>query len=1105
MGETVGINIVFTDLVGSTELSSRLGPEASEALRVVHFGLLRGAAEPLGGQEVKNLGDGLMLVFPSLGAALDASVAMQQAIEHHNSSGKEPLGIRVGVATGDATEEDGDYFGEPVVEAARLCAECEAGQIIASELISMLARSSSHTFTSIGELELHGVPQPVPSVTVNWEPLQVQGVVPIPERLLPDRTSPLAGRRQHLDSLRQALKDAASGTRRVTLLAGEPGVGKTRLAAQLAAEAHSQGALALYGRCDEELSLPYQPWVEAISHVLDTGPADLVDEVIRLHGPELSLLIPQIRGRFPSVEAPRSTDAETERYHLLQAVTSLITLISQDQPVLLVIDDLHWADKPTLTMLRHLFSNGASSSLMVIGTYRDSDLEAGHPLIDTVAALRREPGVEQLNVRGLDDAEMVELVSYAAAHELDESLTEMAHALCQETAGNAFFAHEILIHLVEVGDINLGDDGIWQVGKAFEDLQVPQSVRDVVGQRIARLGEESLKALRAAAVIGKEFELELLARVIGSDEDDLLDLLEAAVAATVLAEVPGHNERFRFLHALTRNTLQGELSDGRRRRVHRKIADALEESYGADPGDHVSELATHWLAASVSVDNDKAAAYARMAGQRAEAALAPEEAMRWFGTALESLEDATAPDERLRAELLVDLGTAQRNAGLADHRQTLLDAGERAKELGATDLMVAAALANGRGFLSKLGYKDEERVAAREAAIAAVGSAATAERALLLSSLAGELEYSSPYEERRALIDEALDIARGVGDQFTLGTVLNRFAISFAVPHTLEERQQTTAQARTIAHELGDVTLRFWSACADAQLAMHVGDRADLDDGIRRLVVAAQESGRPSLRWVANNLTCTALSTEGRADEMEVIAEENLAVGMDAAEPDAFDYYGASIMAARWYQGRGMEVSDQMREGAERDAEVSAYPAGLAIYLMEAGLVDEAQVLFDAAKEVNFQFRINNIWSSAVAAWGDVAEQLGDRDAAANIRDQLAPFAGQLVGNRGFSGWSVSGVLGRLEGLLGNIETAEKYFTEAEALTSRIGASYTASLDDLGRAQMYERLGGPEHAEKALFHSTRAMEVAEAHGFAMIEQHARELCETISPEGSGPT
>ncbi len=304
-----------------------------------------------------------------------------------------------------------------------------------SQLTSMLARSSDHTFTSIGDLELCGVPEAVPAMTVDWEPVQISGAVPMPDRLKPDMDLDIAGRAQELEALGQALKGTESGDKRTTFLAGEPGIGKTRLSSELAVDAHGRGALALYGRCDEELSLPYQPWVEAVGYLFETADADLLEEVVRLHGPELSLLVPSIRRRFPDVEVPTSTDAETERYRLLQAVTSMLAIISENDPVI-----------------------------------------------------------------------------------------------------------------------------------------------DVVGQRIARLGEESLKSLRAAAVIGKEFDLELLAEITGTDEDDLLDLLEAAIAAGVLAEVPGRDERFRFMHTVARNTLEGELSDGRKRRMHRKIAEALEAS-----------------------------------------------------------------------------------------------------------------------------------------------------------------------------------------------------------------------------------------------------------------------------------------------------------------------------------------------------------------------------------------------------------------------------------------------------------------------------------------------------------------------------------------------
>ena len=221
--------------------------------------------------------------------------------------------------------------------------------------------------------------------------------------------------------------------------------------------------------------------------------------------------MPSLRRRNPDLATPHSTDPETERYLLLQAVTATITLLAADAPVLVVLDDLHWADKPTLTMLRHLFTNLDAAKVMIVCTYRDSDLETGHPLIDTVAALRREPGVELFPVRGLDDLEMIALVEASAGHDLDDRATEMAVLLRRESAGNPFFAHEILRNLVESGDLVLGNDGRWVVEKEFEELVVPQSVRDVVGQRIARPGEETLKTLSAAAVIGRDFELALLA------------------------------------------------------------------------------------------------------------------------------------------------------------------------------------------------------------------------------------------------------------------------------------------------------------------------------------------------------------------------------------------------------------------------------------------------------------------------------------------------------------------------------------------------------------------------------------------------------------------
>ena len=1094
MSETVGINVVFTDLVGSTEMSSRLGPEATEALRLVHFGLLRGAAELHAGTEVKNLGDGLMIVFPSLGSALDGAVAMQQAIERHNASGKELLGVRVGLSTGDATLESDDYFGEPVVEAARLCAKCEAGQIMVSQLTSMLARSTDHTFTSIGDLELRGVPEPVPSMTVDWEPVQISGAVPIPDRLTPDMDLEIAGRVAERATLEQAFKSAEAGDKRLTFLAGEPGIGKTRLSSELAVTAHGRGALTLYGRCDEELGLPYQPWVEAIGYLLEEAGDDLLEEAVRLHGPELSLLVPSVSRRFPDVGAPASTDAETERYRLLQAVTALLSLISEDQPVLLVLDDLHWADKPTLTLLRHVFTNLKSTSLMIVSTYRDSDLETGHPLIDTVAALRRENGVEQLPVTGLDDVEMVSLVQISAGHELDDNAKSMALALRQETAGNPFFAHEILRNLVEVGDLSLGDDGRWVIKKSFDDLALPQSVRDVVGQRIARLGDESLKALRSAAVIGKEFDLELLAEVIGSDEDDLLDLLEAAISAGVVAEVPGRNERFRFMHTVARNTLQGELSEGRRRRMHRKIAEALETSIGADPGSRAGELATHWIAAAAPVEGVKAINYARMAGRQAEAALAPDEAIRWFTTALEHLDLDDEPDQQVRAEILVELGTAELNAGEPEYRQTLLDASALAQRLGDTKLMVDAALANNRGTYSKLGAVDEERIAAIEAALDAIGVEPTAERALLLGTLFSELEYGSTFERRQEITNEAVAIAREIGDDWVLASTLNRTCVTSAAPHTLADRLAASAESLEIAERLGDQALEFWARCGAFQAAIGSGDVATAEAMLGVLTSAADEIGRPSYRWIAACLNCTALGLAGDADALEEQAGATLAVGSDAGEPDAFDFYSAQLMSARWMQGRSAEITDQLLELGEATPEVTGYLAACAMFHAEDGDEELATKLLAEARQRGFDDRVNGTWSLAMSASSGTAALLGDAEAAAVLHERLEPWAGQIVCTQSLATHSISGSLGRLATVLGGFDEAEAHFAASEEVLTAAGARFMICEENLSRAELGRAKGDEEEAKQF---ADRALETAKEHGYASVERRATSLIESL--------
>ncbi|MGO9873456.1 MAG: ATP-binding protein, partial [Acidimicrobiia bacterium] len=529
MSSSVTATFVFTDLVDSTATAARLGPDGAEPLRQTHFRLLRGAVAASGGTEVKNLGDGLMVMFSSPSRALAGAVAMQQAIHRHNRSDVEPLGVRIGVSAGEAVEEDGDYFGDPVVEAARLCAASNGGQILAAEIVrSLVGRNATQSFVAVGPLALKGLPEPMDAVEVLWEPANVEGSVPLPGRLVGAASDALFGffgRGPELDALHEARKRSHTTRRCQSIfIAGEAGIGKTALVAQVARAAHSEGGLVLFGHADEDFGVAYQPWIEVFKTLVrDCDPA-LVAGLPSAQRAALGRLVPDVGGADARV-----ADPDMERMLLLEATTELLGAASRQAPMLVVLDDLQWVDAASVQLLRHMVASTTAMDVVLACTYRETDVRRGDPLNKLLADLHREANVTRIALAGLEDIEIVELLAAAAGHELDDTGVGLAHALRRETDGNPFFTGEVLRHLGESGSIVLGDDGRWTVAGDLDDLGLPRSVHDVVGRRVERLGDEALRVLCLAAVIGREFDVSVLVRLADVDEAPLLDLLDAAV------------------------------------------------------------------------------------------------------------------------------------------------------------------------------------------------------------------------------------------------------------------------------------------------------------------------------------------------------------------------------------------------------------------------------------------------------------------------------------------------------------------------------------------------------------------------------------------------
>ncbi len=1091
------VAVLMTDLVGSTAMADRVGPVAAEELRQEHFELLRGALQGTAGREVKSLGDGLMAVFASTSEALACAVAIQQAIEARNRRAEEPLGVRVGVSFGEATFDGADYFGAPVAEAARLCAHAQGGQIIVNDLVQRLGGSRhGHRFRSLGGLELRGFSEPVRAFELEWDPAPAIGIR-LPSQLREPPATQYVGRVSERDRLTELWDQARQGSRRLALIGGEAGVGKTRLSTHLALRVHSEGSTVLYGRCDEDLGVPYQPWVHALRHLVNEAPKPVLDAHVERFGGALERLTPALRERVPELAAPRDSDQETERYLLYDAVVGLLEQAAAQEPLLLILDDLHWAGGPTMSLLRHVAVSAPPMAVMVVGTYRDSELLHDHPLSALLADLHREQSVERIKLTGLNFEDVAALMEVAAGHEVDEAGRALAEQITRETAGNPFFVGEVLRHLVESGTIAQEEDGRWRVTGNLADLGLPQSVREVIGRRVERLGPDARTALSAAAVIGRDFDLELLLAVVDLSEGRLLDLLDAGVAASLLQET-GRADRFAFTHALVEYTLYEDLGHARRARLHKRVAEALEQQCGADPGERLGELAGHWAAAVATVDPAKAIHYARRAGERALEQLAPDEAARWYRRALE-LQDSSRDGDRFeRCELLIGLGEAQRQVGNPEHRQTLLDAAGLAQELGDTGRLCNAVIANSRGYTSQLGAVDSERVQALEAAADALPHD-DPRRARVLALLASELHFAGDPARCRALAADAIEIARAGHDPASLAFTLHNAIYAIQVPDTLQQRRRLAGELAELSQRLDHPPLSVLGAQRPWDVGLEAGDRSQVESALITMRTLAAAVPEPTFAWQRMIYESVWALIQGDLEAAERWAIQAFEAGTASGQRDALTIFGGQLFRVRYQQARTGELAEQLVQFAGEPGSLAGWRAFAAIALVEADRADEARAmaLAEDFQRVPWDF----LWS-LLFVWADACVRLDLTDRAAELYALLEPFPGQFAG-AGLVFGSIDWALGKLATILGRFEQAERHFAGAAELDERFGAPLLLARTRAGWARALIAGGQPEDSGRAQDLLEQADATATRLGAAGIVREVAECRLSLAPGGSG--
>ncbi len=799
------------------------------------------------------------------------------------------------------------------------------------------------------------------------------------------------------------------------------------------------------------------------------------------------------------MEAIESTDVEAERRRLAEAVGDLLATVSEAHPVLLVLDDLHWAGKPTLVLLRQLMRATRPMRLLVVGTYRDTDLDRRHPLSEMLADLRRSGEVDRIALGGLGPGGVQALMESAAGHDLDEPGRQLAIAVHHETEGNPFFVREVLFHLVESGSL-IQRDGRWTSDVQPDQMAIPEGVREVIGRRLSRLPDATNELLAVASVVGREFDLSLLAALHEGGREAVLDDLEPAEAASIVRPATGRQGAYLFGHALVRSTLYEELSTSRRLRLHREAGRALESR--GDVERHLAELARHFGEAAALGEVERAVEYGRRAGDRAADELAFEEAAAHYERALGALDVADDDDPAVRCDLLVALGSAQVHAADPRHRPTLLRAIELARRLDDTDRFVDAVLALGYQMMSRnVNHSDEEYRALVDEALDRMPPGDDPRRAGLLSALSQALMWTPQDAVRRELSDEAVAMARRLDEPSTLAQVLSGrgVVLDTANPDSIDRYLEELTEMISLVEGI-DEALECGGLLQRAPAHFIVGDRDGADADLERARTLAERLREPALVLRSKMLDNLVVLLSGRLAEAErgvfdflAYAEAHGQELLDTAVTGA----GSQFFRLRYEQGRLGELTDTVLERVENYPQVPAWRIGLASVYHQTDQIELARehIRFLAADDFA-AVPHDGLWILTIAGVARVAAALGELEISERAYERGNRFTGRLA----FAGNSMEqpvdlsmGVAARA---LGRIGVAEDHFRTAIDVSERAGAPTFVAVSRYEWAVLLAERDGPGDRERAVELAGQALATAEELGLGRLQHLVPDLLAT---------
>ncbi|HSI80124.1 MAG TPA: BTAD domain-containing putative transcriptional regulator, partial [Solirubrobacterales bacterium] len=859
---------------------------------------------------------------------------------------------------------------------------------------------------------------------------------------------PFVGRERELSQLAAALDQALEGRGSVYLIGGEPGIGKSRLADELSALAREREARVLWGRCWEAGGAPaYWPWVQALRGYIADADAERLRVQLGAHGSEVAQLLPELRDRFPELPLPASPESEGARFRLFDATAGFISRVADDVPLVLVLDDLHAADTPSLLMLRFIAGELGGAAVLVLGTYRDVEVTPGHPLDAALDHLGRQQAAHLISLRGLKESEVSSLITVSA--EVAPSRRAVS-AIHRGTGGNPLFVEELVQLLV-------AEDRLEEAtGEGAVRVGIPRGIQEVIGRRLERISADCRRALGVAAVLGRDFDLDDLAEVTQRPSPELLDVFDEAISERIVAEVSGMPHRLRFSHVLIRDVLYEELGASRRRRLHARAGEALETLHGRDLDPHLAELAHHFFAAGPAGDPARALGYARRAGGHAAGQLAYEEAARLYELGIGVLRTAGPGDEATRCELMLALAEARLHAGNEEESKAMsLTAAEIARRIGASEALGRAALSYGGVTVWSAARADPRLIPLLEEALASLPASDSSLRAKLIARLACAVRDQPDRDRRLPLSDEAVAMARRLGDPRTLAYVLDGRCIILTDPGSMERFTESAREVVALAEEIDEPERAFTGNLYLACSLLQAGDVEGMRRTLRTMSRVGDELKEPTYRWGSREFEAALALFEGRFDAAEALTLDAYEVGRHAVRFNAVSSYRLQRFLLHRERGGLERLEGDLRTGATETPTYHILRSALANLCIELGRADSARTVFEELARDDFeQVYRDEEFLASMTLLAEVCVSLADLERAARAYELLMPHAERnAFGLIEIVLGAVARPLGLLAGALGRTEEAIAHLEQALEMNAQMGARpwVAHTKYDLGR------------------------------------------------------